>query len=40
MPYNVAGDDMLASLKQKCALVKQRLHNLESSRMYSFAIFC
>jgi len=34
MPYEVAGDDMLASLKQKCALLKQHIHNLETSRMY------
>jgi len=33
MPYAVAGDDVLESLKQKCALLKQHLHNLETRRM-------
>jgi len=37
MPYNVSGDDMLTTLKQKFALLKQHLHNLESSQsMYCF----
>jgi len=37
MPYHVAGDDMLVTLRQKCALLKQRLHILETtSRMYLF----
>jgi len=40
MPYDVAGDDLLASLKQQCALVNHRLRILESSRMYNFALFC
>jgi len=41
MPYAVAGDDMLASLKQKCALLKQRLHSLENNRMYHFcSVLC
>jgi len=40
MPYHVAGDDMLMSLRQKCALLKQRLHDLQmSSRMYFFQYF-
>jgi len=34
MPYHVAGDEMLSSLRQKCTLLKQRLHELEmTSRM-------
>jgi len=31
MPYHVAGNDMLMSLKRKCALLKQRLRDLETA---------